>query len=346
MVKDFFIYTCLCVVLCLYSCKQKGVDNVERVSIPLQVISEDMMTSMPGTLLVHEKEVIWIDAISDNSIHIVDKRSGEEIKTLYVKGDGPNEIITPDICRAPNRCISVFDSNGAKEITIFLDSLNVGHSYKKEIRNFDKQMFGLRIIPITHNQKVFVTPDSATPFLLLSHSKIAPFGTYPLKEVKEISNKFDVFQGTAIYNPYSGILLHSIGQLSYVALYTWNGTQFILDEERNLSEVDYSLRNGNLIINRTPQHAPTAVAMTKDYIVSIERDKQSSPMGIKEKRINNDRPFSKAPHTVFVYDHDFNLIKIVDVNMPIIRIAANGDSNEVYLVGVNPEFCIAKLDLP
>lgn len=346
MTKRIFIYTCLCVVFCIYSCKQKGVDTVERVSIPLQVISEDMMTSMPGTLLVHEKEVIWIDATSDNSIHIVDKRSGEEIKTLYVKGEGPNEIITPDISRAPNRCISVFDSNGAKEVLVFLDSLDMDSQYKKEIWNLDKRLFGLRIIPITHNQNVFVTPDSVNPFLLSSHSKIDPFGTYPLKEVKEINNKFSVFQGTAIYNPYSGILLHTIGQLSYVALYTWNGNQFILDKERNLSEVDYSLQNGNLIINKTPQYAPTAVAMTKDYIISIERDKQSSSIGTKEKRNNNDRPFSKAPHTVFVYDYDFNLMKIIDVKMPVIRIAANGDSNEVYLVGVNPEFCIAKLDLP
>lgn len=100
-------------------------------------------------------------------------------------------------------------------------------------------------------------------------------------------------------------------------------------------------------IRDTPRYAPTAIAITKDYIVSIERDEERPSASLHSNRsTDGGRRFSKATPTVFVYDYDLNLLKIVDVGMPVFRIAADCWSNEVYLIGVNPDFCIATFNIP
>lgn len=52
-----------------------------------------------------------------------------------------------------------------------------------------------------------------------------------------------------------------------------------------------------------------------------------------------------VPRTVFVYDYDGKLLKIVNLGMPVMRIAADGRSNALYVIGVNPDFALAKYDL-
>lgn len=47
----------------------------------------------------------------------------------------------------------------------------------------------------------------------------------------------------------------------------------------------------------------------------------------------------------FVYDYDGKLLKIVNLGMPVMRIAADGRSNALYVIGVNPDFALAKYDL-
>jgi len=81
--------------------------------------------------------------------------------------------------------------------------------------------------------------------------------------------------------------------------------------------------------------------MTKDYIVTLERDREVDPLD--ERTVG--RNASKCPRTVFVYDYDGKLLKIVNLGMPVMRIAADGRSNAQYVIGVNPDFALAKYDL-
>ena len=46
-----------------------------------------------------------------------------------------------------------------------------------------------------------------------------------------------------------------------------------------------------------------------------------------------------------VYDYNGKLLKIVDLGMPVMRIAADGRSNALYAIGVNSDFVLAKYDL-
>lgn len=344
--KQSIVVFFVSIVLLLCSCSHQLNENIERVSISPQVVSPDLMTSMPGTLLVYDDELIWADATSSGHIHVVDRSSGEEIKQLEVKGEGPDEVITPGICWAQGNKLAIFDYNSSKKILIPLKGLEKNKDLEKEIIKLDERFLGLRVISLENEQNVFVTLDSLRPFLLVSGSLEIPFGRYPLSEIDDIDNRFDVLQGEIAYNPFSGKLLHSIGQLSYMALYEWDGEKFELNKEKRLSEVDYSISGKSLIIEDTPRYAPAAIAITKDYIVSIEKDKKASSSSKVTQGVENRRRFSKTPHTIFVYDHNLDIKKIIDIGMPVFRIAADYASNEVYLIGVNPDFCIVTFQIP
>lgn len=101
-------------VILFSACTRNHTKDVERVAMPLMVFSSDLMSSMPGTLLVYEKELVWIDAGGDQSIHVIDRESGAEKKVLEVRGNGPEEIVTPEIAWAPDRQLLVYDKNGAR----------------------------------------------------------------------------------------------------------------------------------------------------------------------------------------------------------------------------------------
>lgn len=77
------------------------------------------------------------------------------------------------------------------------------------------------------------------------------------------------------------------------------------------------------------------------YIITLERDRETDPMDETTVR----RDISKCPRTVFLYDYTGRLLKIVDVGMPIMRIAANRNSNVLYMIGGNPDYVLAKCEL-
>lgn len=343
--KNYFL--CASFALLLVSCGQNQKNHkpeIERTTANVQIISDSLITSMPGNLLVYENELVWMDARL-GEIHVLNRRDGAEIKAFSMMGGGPEEAVTPNICWAPDRKLAVFDINGAKKILIPLNNLAQDSIVKKEVISLPKQFQGLTLLSLSNHQDVYITPDSIQPFLLVSEPP-HPFGLYPLKNPEEITNRYAVLQGAVAYNPNTGKLLHSIGQLSYMALYEWKDGAFVLEKEKEFSKVDYTVTQGKMTIHETPRYAPTAVAITKDYIVSIERDKEAAaPASGKEAKKQGGRPFSNAPHHLFVYDDNLNVVKIIDVKLPVFRIAADAATNQVYLIGVNPEFCIATVDI-
>lgn len=331
--------------LLIASCKKEADSAVERVSIPAEIVTPDLISSMPGTLLVYDKELVWMDAVMEQNIHVIDRATGMEKHLLSLRGEAPEEVTTPQIVWAPDRQLAVYDRNGAKQLFVSLDSLDNKKKTVKETVALDSRFRGVSNLLLANGQTLFVSTDSITPFHLLSEEGTVSFGTYPLKEV-EIDNGFEVYQGVEAYNPFTGKLVQSFDQWSYLALYHWQDGSFVKDKEVTLSEVDYTLSGHHVTINSTPRYAPSAIAITKDYIVSIDRDKKASPVETSTSDDGRRRPFAKAPRHVFVYDYDFNLLKIIDVGMPVFRIAADCASNQVYLIGVNPDFCIGTIEIP
>lgn len=76
------------------------------------------------------------------------------------------------------------------------------------------------------------------------------------------------------------------------------------------------------------------MALTRDYIVTLQRDYENDPTD--ESQVG--RNFEKLPQTLFVYDYGGKLLKIINYNVPIGRIAGNMKSNMVYALIVDPDF--------
>lgn len=81
------------------------------------------------------------------------------------------------------------------------------------------------------------------------------------------------------------------------------------------------------------------VTATKDYFVAARHREFKNDIDITTG-------WTKRPQTLYLYDYDLNLKKIVDIGMPIVRITGNENTNTVYAIVINPEFSIVKIELP
>ena len=82
---------------------------------------------------------------------------------------------------------------------------------------------------------------------------------------------------------------------------------------------------------------------TKDYIVFLKQD-EDNPLP-KQKPTSGIRDLSGVPHTVYIFDYDLNLLKIADLNMPVLNITANPENNTLYIIGLKDSYCIAKCEI-
>ena len=82
--------------------------------------------------------------------------------------------------------------------------------------------------------------------------------------------------------------------------------------------------------------------MTKDYVVGLQRDEAVE--GKVPANVQGRDP-KALPHSLFVYDDNLKLMGILNLDVPIVRLCGDGDTNELYAVVVNPEYSIVKINL-
>lgn len=166
------------------------------------------------------------------------------------------------------------------------------------------------------------------------NGKESAFGVYPVKEVKQHVG------GTMSYDSISGYLAYSSFNLPYLSLYKRKGNTFELQWEREPNKQQYDVVNDAIVFDRKIGGIMGS-CLTKDYIVTLERDRETD--FTDESKVGRDA--SKCPHTVFLYDYKSNLVKIIDLGIPVIRIAADRTSNTLYAIGVNPDYILVKYEL-
>ena len=319
---------------------------VERIVKKPQVLDADLLTSMPSDLFVFEKAIVWHSAIPDDDTHLVNRQTGDEVCVLKVQGEGPYEVATPDLQKSGNDSLVVYDLNSPRALHFSVSACLSGDTLPAEVTRQPEDLRGLTCLPIDAKHTLYATPAHSHPFLLVRGEERTPFGTFPLKLEEEITNGGDVFQGTISYNPNNRKLVYSNAQMAYMALYDWNGRHFHLAKEMRLAEVDYEITNRELHLDKVKQKAPTALTITKDYIVCISRDKESADKKIDAANYRGRRQnFARTPQQLFVYNLDMELQKIINLQIPVFRIASDATSNTVYLIGVNPDFCLLSCNI-
>ncbi len=135
------------------------------------------------------------------------------------------------------------------------------------------------------------------------------------------------------------MLVYATMRVPYIASYKRQGNHFTLLWEKK-EDIDYEFVNNRIKIDES-RRGPMELALTKDYIATLQRDYSKDPTD--ESTVG--RGFSKLPQTLFVHNYKSELVRILDFKVPIVRIAADVSTNTVYAIVVDPDFRIVKLDI-
>ena len=338
MKKKFLLYS-LC-LLTLITCKS-GSTEIERLTLsPSSTIQDSLFTQLPGSLILCNNYLVWEDPFNPNYfLHVVDINAKKEIGTMGLIGRGPKEFITPLSISSIGNKIFTYDLNQNKQAYYSIDSM---------LANKDPFILlpplpiedCLDIVQIAEGEFISTHPQNEQLFQWIHQdSTVSFFGKSPIKE--KLKDYYNSRQGTLFYNPYNQKLIYSASLFPYIALYEKEGNNFQLKWEKVSSKNVYEIKNGNIHFIEEAQ-VPHEIILTKDYIITLEKE-ENTPT--PTKRTAGIRDLSQVPNTIFVYDYDFNLKKIIDMGMPILRIETKGNSNTIYAVGIDLDFCIVTYEI-
>lgn len=320
-------------LLFLFSCSSRKVDPV-RMKLQPHVLTSEIFTTMPGDLFMSGGYLVWSDPFAhDYFIHVHDASTGEVVGVMGKVGEGPQEFVSPLVSRISiDGQVFAQDANGNTVGYLSLDSMLLQRPPFIELTEFEKT---LKMNKIDKGVYMANTEDGDADYFRLNvDGKESAFGVYPVREVRQHIG------GYKAYNPKTGMLVYVSFQFPYIALYKREGDTFQLQWERKTKKETYEIVNDRLVFDRKIMGAGD-VCMSKDYIITLERDREVDP--VDESMVG--RNASKCPRTVFLRDYDGNLLKIIDLGMPTMRITADPETNVLYAIGVNPEFTLAKYEL-
>lgn len=328
--KNLVVFISLCLFVSCTSRTEKEYMEIE----PIPVLA-DLESRMPGSLLVSNQYVIWTDPFSvENQVHVVDLGMNKEIGALIGIGNGPKEFVVPNYFVSSNNELYAYDMSKNRMFIYSIDSIK--EQKNPFISSLDIETKGFtRIVKIKKEEFVFFDPDKPQSF---QTEKGHVFGKYPFKE-NSIQNNYSLLQGNIAYNPNRNLLIYSTMLFPYMAAYRKKGDTFELVWEYK-KEVDYTVSLGKITLNE-PKGGMMEMALTKDYIVTLERDTKDDLKG----NTKAGRELKDLPQTLFLYDYESNVKKIVDLKMPILRIASDISTNTIYAIVVNPEFTLVKCEI-
>lgn len=327
-------------LLTLITCKS-GSTEIERLTLsPSSTIQDSLFTQLPGSLILCNNYLVWEDPFNPNYfLHVVDINAKKEIGTMGLIGRGPKEFITPLSISSIGNKIFTYDLNQNKQAYYSIDSM---------LANKDPFILlpplpiedCLDIVQIAEGEFISTHPQNEQLFQWIHQdSTVSFFGKSLIKE--KLKDYYNSRQGTLFYNPYNQKLIYSASLFPYIALYEKEGNNFQLKWEKVSSKNFYEIKNGNIHFIEEAQ-VPHEIILTKDYIITLEKE-ENTPT--PTKRTAGIRDLSQVPNTIFVYDYDFNLKKIIDMGMPILRIETKGNSNTIYAVGIDLDFCIVTYEI-
>ena len=317
------------VLLCLFfSCQEK---KMTHTFVTPEILTDSIYTRMPGDLIVCGDQLVWSDPFSKKDfLHVVDSKTGEEIGTMAKIGQGPEEFITPGVSAfVRNRHLYVSDANSPRTGYFSLDSFLLGKKYRIDLAKNPSYSDKLG-----ENFSLINSEEGNTAYFKATiGGEDIYFGKFP------IENESFYFWGEVAYSPINEYLVYAVGKFPYLALYKKEGKNLSLVWERK--EVPEYRISDNRIFFEGERSGARGVVLLKDYIVTIERDRNVDKTD--ESKVGRDD--SKLPHTVYIYDYDSNLKQILNFQMPISRIGGEANKNTIYMIVANPEYAIAKYEI-
>ena len=320
-----------------FSC-QSGKENVERVSnLGYETVVDDITSRMPGSIFYQDGLVYWHDALSStNFIRVVNVFDGQELCSFGNVGSGPEEFTNPLLSLYPDGGFYLNDGNKSIEnlyrLDRSVDSLHVLKSVYTSIPH------ATRMLHMKENTRFYLCPGEEKMFITVQKGNYYRDGVCPISE--EASNKYDIVQGNVLYNSANGKLVYSAIRIPYMAVYDWTSDGWRLDKELK-SSFDYIMSDGEIKLSKKSSGA-MELALTKDYIVLLQRDKEVEGEALAPKY---PRDMSVLPRSLFIYDYDLELKKIVNMPFAMLRLCGDDNGNYIYAIAANPDFSIIRIDL-
>lgn len=333
MKKRNFFY--LFGIILLFGCHSGQEQEVVREKATAQVLHNDIMTRMPGTMVVVGDYVVWEDPFArDYFANVHEAATGKLVGKMGKVGEGPNEFITGSISA---HCVGgrlfATDVNGQTRGFLSVDSLVAGKEPFQPLEATQREVRPA-MTELQHDVFVARTEDGDEAYFKANiRGDESTFGVYPVKEVRE-------HLGTTLaYDSVSGMLACASFTIPYLSLYQKGNDSFKLLWEKK-TETGYEVSRGKIVPDQSIGGI-FGLSLTKDYVVSLHRDWENEPlegpMQGRDERL--------LPHLVYLYDYSSRLVKVVDLGMPVVRIASDCRSNTLYALGLNPDYMLVKYEL-
>lgn len=328
------------IVAFFFACSEKNVE-VQRISnLEYVVVSDSIYTRMPGTILYKDGLVFWEDPISfENIIHAVDVKNGTELVAFGNRGEGPNDFTETIISLDSEGGIVVNDLNKPLKIHFQVDIDKKSVSFSSYKYDCDAKM--TRLLYLDKGKVLYLYPEAEKMFQVKGDALGYSFGERPIKD--EMNNAYDIFQGQIVYNPQRRLLVYSNLIFPYLSVYKRSESEGWSQIGEWREDLDYTISEGKLNFAPESKKGAIELALTNDYIVLLQRDTE-----VEENISNKDmrgRNMASLPRSLFVYDYDLNLRKIVNMPFPMLRLCGDVETNTIYAMSVNPEFELIKLEL-
>lgn len=326
------------IIFLFSSCRDKD-KPVERTDISFEIVSDSIYSRMPGALIKLKDYLAWEDPFgADDFVHILNLNDGHEIGTMVKRGQGPTEFSTPVITSAGNNNIFVFDLNTSHQAFYSIDNLKNNRTPYTRYKDNDHKNITTQTV-IGKDQFVLLQPSENYRFKLINGDNILDFGP-PFIDGEDFENKYSINQGGVKFHPQKNKFVFACYRLPYIEIYDIRKDMVSLHSSTTL-EKDTYWRQGKEIKTDPSKTGIMDMTLTKDYIVTIQRDYQVD--NTDESTVGMD--FSKVPQTLFLYDYTGKIKRIVNVGIPIFRITGDTNSNTVYATGLESEFVIIKCEL-
>lgn len=335
------LITIILLVVFSFGCKSNKLKNteIETVYVEPIKITDGLMTRFPGGIYLLDNYLLWFDPMNHSSfLKVIDVKTGMQITETGIMGQGPEEFAMPNINMLRTNKLEIEDLNSKKRAILDIDSLIAGKNHLKFYSNKALNTYNLSLSPVEvdDNEYVALFPNEKKPFRYFSDNKYIEFGKFPI--VESIDDGYNYFQGLVRYNYKQDLLVFSYFDFPIIVTYKKAGKNFKSENKLQIYDFDYQIVNGDLKI-KNKATVVSEMAICKDYIATSQHTAY-------ENEIDINTGMSKLPQTLYLYDYDLNLKKIVDIGMPIFRITGNENSNTVYAIVINPEYSIVKIELP
>lgn len=321
------------------SCSEKNTE-IQRISNQAyEVVSDSIYTRMPGTILYQNGLVYWEDPTSfENFVHVVDVKKKSEVVAFANMGEGPNDFSIANISLSPDGGLFINDSNKPLESLYKVDGVSVVSSSRKY--NHDSRATSL--LHLDGNKILYLCPSDEKLFCVnKGGDSEQAFGERPIKD--EISNAYNIFQGKMAYHVTKNMLVYSSFKLPYLSVYKLSGDGDWSQVKELKGKWNYTISEGKLRFATDSPKGAMELALTDDYIVLLQRDAEVE--GSLSSQEMKGRNVASLPHSLFVYDYDLNLKKIINMPFPMLRLCGDDQTNMVYAMSVNPEYELICFDL-